>query len=279
MIGVLQGDGFARLRFAESAYFASLMDGIVDGAFRHHFTVGMCPELYGENPAVAFADHRYDGFVWYSTFASQAAEEYLRTCATPIVLLHTDAAFFNDRFPTVKCDNGTGMRLAVDHLAELGHSRIGFMFDGRLRNGESAERGELLYVYGQERGIDVSFIDIGVTPPVMDAYFAGHPQETALITHSEHYAIEAMDSARRHGVRIPDDLSIIGFDSTHVCDFQDPPLTAIRQPLEEMGMTAAEILIGMINGRRPDAVETILPCGFDVRKSTGPAPRLERRAA
>jgi len=272
MIGVLQGDGFERLRFASNPYFASLMDGIVDGAFTHGYTVGLCPELLGANPEGAMADGRFDGFIWWSTFVSQAAEEYIKRSSAPIVFLHADASTLGNQFPSVICDNDRGIRLAVEHLAELGHQRIGFVFDGRLRNGESAERGELLFLHGQELGLEVAFIDIGPGIPALDAYFGSKPRETALIAHSEAYAVEAIKAARRHGLRVPEDMSFIGFDSTPFCDYQSPPLTAIAQPLVAMGSTAVDLLVDLIDGTAPARIETVLPCGFDVRASTAPAP-------
>ncbi|MHB8636567.1 MAG: LacI family DNA-binding transcriptional regulator [Fimbriimonadaceae bacterium] len=277
MIGVLQGDGFARLRFASNSYFATLMDGIVDGAVAHGYAVGICPELLGANPEGAMADGRFDGFIWYSTFVSLAAEEYIKRCALPIVVLHADAATLDNRIPTVVCDNDTGIKLAVDHLADLGHQRIGFIFDGRLRNSESAERGEFLFLHAHERGLEVAFIDLGPGVDALDAYFKAAPRETAFVAHSEQYAVDAIKAARRHGLRTPEDISVIGYDSTAFCDYQSPPLTAISQPLEAMGAKAVDLLVGLIDGKAPTAMETVLPCGFDVRASTGPAPA--RRAA
>ena len=272
MIGVLQGDGLDRLRFATNPYFAALMDGIVDRAFTHGYTVGLCPELLGANPEGAMADGRFDGFVWWSTFVSQAAEEYIKRSSAPIVFLHADASTLDNRFPTVICDNDTGIRLAVEHLAELGHQRVGFVFDGRLRNSESAERGELLFMHAQELGLEVAFIDLGPGTPALDAYFASGPRETALVAHSESYAVDAMQAARRQGFRVPEDISFIGFDSTAFCDYQSPPLTAIAQPLEAMGATAVDLLVDLIDGTLPSKMEIVLPCGFDVRASTAPAP-------
>ena len=277
MIGVLQGDGFARLRLSTNSYFATLMDGILDGALAHGYAVGVCPELLGANPEGAMADGRFDGFIWYSTFVSQASEEYIKRCTSPIVLLHADAATLDNKVPTVICDNDEGIRLAVDYLCELGHQNIGFVFDGRLRNSESAERGELLFLYGQERGLDVAFLDLGPGEEALDAYFRSGPRETALIGHSEQYAVDTMRAAERHGLRIPEDLSIIGWDSTAFCDSQTPALTAIAQPLEAMGAKAVDLLIDLIDGKMPATIETVLPCGFDVRASSGPA--LVRRAA
>jgi len=74
-------------------------------------------------------------------------------------------------------------------------------------------------------------------------------------------------------MRIPEDFSVVGFDSTSFCDYQTPPLTAISQPLPAMGELAVDLLVQLIDGKKPDPLEHMLPCGLDVRCSTGPAPR------
>ena len=79
-----------------------------------------------------------------------------------------------------------------------------------------------------------------------------------------------MRVAKEAGMSIPDDFSVIGFDSTSYCNYQNPPLTAIYQPLPAMGEFAVDILVDLIEGNRPDSIENLLPCRLDVRGSTAP---------
>src|SRR5579862_165990 len=128
MIGVLHGTGFGRpYLHGSSQYFAALMDGIIDGAFEHGYSVTLCPKLLGSSPEDAMSDGRFDGLVWYSTARSAANRKMLEGCSVPLVLIHTPGKTFQGRFPTVICDNDQGIGLAVDHLVSLGHRRIAFL--------------------------------------------------------------------------------------------------------------------------------------------------------
>jgi LacI family transcriptional regulator len=279
-IGLLPGDGTPMLRFDDGTrYFASLMDGIVEGAFRHQYTLGLCPDLFGPSPESAMADGRFDGFIWYRTFPP-VRNEWLKHFDVPIVVIHSKAAAFENRFPTVICDNEQGIRLALEHLASLGHRRISFAYDGQSSFTESFIRADAFLAHGRQMGLDVALVDVHVNGWKPGAcyehfidYFDRRPLDTALIAHGEQYAIDAMEVAKSRGMRVPDDFSVIGFDSTRYCEYQAPPLTAISQPLVSIGNLAVDLLIQWIDGKKPDPLENVLPCGLDIRGSTGPAAR------
>ncbi len=94
-IGLLHGDGFPMLKFdGDSRYFASLMDGIVQGSFANGYTLGLCPDLFGQTPERAMADGRFDGFIWYSTFPSERNEHRL----THVFRAYRDFAFHRRNF-------------------------------------------------------------------------------------------------------------------------------------------------------------------------------------
>ena len=80
------------------------------------------------------------------------------------------------------------------------------------------------------------------------------------------------EAARATGRRIPEDLSVVGFDDLSISRWFSPPLTTVRQPLVEMGRTAAEMLLKMIDGREPHGRQVELATELVVRSSTGPPP-------
>jgi len=92
-----------------------------------------------------------------------------------------------------------------------------------------------------------------------------------MISCGDEWGFEAMKLAKQAGIRVPEDYSVIGFDSTSLCKFQNPPLTAIYQPLSAMGELAVDLLVGLIEGRQPDPIESVMPCRLDVRESTARA--------
>lgn len=277
-IGLLHGDGFSMMKLDDgSRYLASLMDGIVQGAFKHNYTLGLCPDLFGPTPESAMADGRFDGFIWYSTLPSKRNEERLKRCQAPLVLIHSRAAAFDNRFPTVICHNEQGIRLALEHLAELGHRRISFAYDGHETFTESAIRRDAFLHHCKRLGLAAAVLDVPLGPDGvraklagMEAYFEHGPEETAMICHGEEYGVQAMRLAKQCGMSIPDDFSVIGFDSTSYCDYQNPPLTAIYQPLPAMGELAVDLLVTLIEGKQPESIENMLPCRLDVRGSTAP---------
>ncbi len=277
-IGLLHGDGFPMLKFdGVTNYFASLMDGIVEGAFKHGYTLGLCPDLFGPTPESALGDGRFDGFIWYSTYPSEANFERLRGCESPIVLIHSRAATFGNRVPTVICDNDQGIRLALEHLADLGHRRVSFLYDGFDTFTESRIRCDAFLSNCRRMGLDSKLVDAHEAPcgtrqrlAGLGAYFANCPNETALIAHSDEYGVDAMRIAEGAGLRVPQDFSVVGFDSTSACNYQTPPLTAVAQPLVQIGEVAVDLLVEFMEGRLPDPPERVLPCRLDVRGSTGP---------
>ncbi|HEY0866410.1 MAG TPA: LacI family DNA-binding transcriptional regulator [Fimbriimonas sp.] len=272
MIGVLHGVRFGRPMFNQgSMYFAALMDGIVEGAFRHEYAVTLCPKLYGHSPEESMEDGRFDGLVWYSTEPSKENEEMLANCSVPLVILHGTAAE-GRRHPTVVCDNDGGVGFAVNHLFELGHRRIGFALDRRTLNGEFLIRYEAFRRHLRRLGVTVTPADLvgihGGLPEIEEAML--QKRYTAIFAQEDDTAGRIMQAAQGLGISVPDELSIVGFDSTPFCDQLRPRLTSVRQPLTEMGNRAIDLLIQSIRGETIEQPNVVLPCSLDVRESTAP---------
>jgi LacI family transcriptional regulator len=106
---------------------------------------------------------------------------------------------------------------------------------------------------------------------------------TALLAYNDLSAIGAIRAIRERGLRVPEDISVVGFDDIASAAFQNPSLTTVRQPLRMMGMTAARILLERLNGGEDPKEVTVEP-EFVVRESTCPArgpvqPASKRRKA
>jgi len=87
---------------------------------------------------------------------------------------------------------------------------------------------------------------------------------------NDEMAIGAIQAVRTQGLRVPEDISITGFDDISYARYCDPPLTTISQPAEDMGTIAVDMLLRMINGEVLRDTQQVLPYDFVVRKSTGP---------
>src|SRR5690606_13744298 len=99
-----------------------------------------------------------------------------------------------------------------------------------------------------------------------------HQPPTAIVCGDDLQAMGVYEAARRLGLRIPDDLSVTGFDDIDYAKWMGPPLTTVRQPLVEMGVTAAELVLAMADGETPAQTRVELATSLVVRESTA-APR------
>ena len=160
--------------------------------------------------------------------------------------------------PTVDSDNFTGAVLATNYLLALGHRRIGFL----------AGRPDLESSRLREAGFRKALADAGVIVDEALVRVGGYRSDTAehpaeeLLTHPDRptavfaandlTAITTMEVARRLGLSVPDDLSVIGFDNVPESALASPPLTTINQPLQRMGAEALMLLVDLIDGVERD---------------------------
>jgi DNA-binding LacI/PurR family transcriptional regulator len=200
--------------------------------------------------------------------------EDLQNCRIPVVLLWHGSR--ESGMPTVSVDNRSGITAAVDHLVELGHQRIAFTGPlGRL--GDITEREDAFVATVRGHGL--------ATPKAyrqetVNTYAGGaealerlmrRPQPpTAIVGPTDVIAMGMLHGAHRRGLRVPQDLSITGFDDILEAAFCVPALTTVRMPTEAMIRAAVELAIGRDEalGNLHPVLEPVLV----VRDSTGPVP-------
>jgi LacI family transcriptional regulator len=177
----------------------------------------------------------------------------------------------------VDVDNRRGGARATEHLLSLGHTRIAHL-SGRddLESARLRADGYREALASAGIPVDDSLIAEGGYSPEESAQaaarlFDAHEPPTAIFAANDVSAIEAMTVARERGIRIPEDLSIVGFDDIPAALATDPPLTTVRQPLTEMGHAAVELLVRMIDHGAP-AEHVRMPSDLIVRGSTAPSP-------
>lgn len=183
-------------------------------------------------------------------------------------------------FPTVDSDNLHGARLATEHLLELGHRRIA-MLTGRpdLESARLRERGyrEALAAAGvpvDDRLVRVGAYDADVSvEPARELLTADDPP-TAVFAANDVSAIATVQVAAELGLRVPGDLSVVGFDNIAESALNEPPLTTIDQPIRTMGQRAMDLLVALIRGEEPEVTHITLPTSLVVRASTA-APGTE----
>ncbi|RFC64508.1 LacI family transcriptional regulator [Fulvimarina endophytica] len=180
--------------------------------------------------------------------------------------------------PRILADNVEGGRLAVRHLAELGHRYIAHLA-GPAGNSLSISR---------RKGVERGFEETGIASEAAELRLSGefslrsgnaaaadllsnHRQATAVFCDSDEMAIGLVHGLAGAGIRVPHDISVVGFDNIEMSAYALPPLTTIRQHRHRIGRKAAETLIALVR-QEPCAPETILPVELLVRDSTR-APR------
>lgn len=182
------------------------------------------------------------------------------------------------RVTSVGSTNFAGGLAATQHLLTLGHRRVAYV------GGPATAACNQARMHGYRAAME----DAGA--PVLDGYirtgrFRYHDgvvggaalldlaePPTAVFAGSDETAAGVIEAARARGLRIPEDLSVVGFDDTQVAWFSSPPLTTVRQPLQEMGGVALRAALRMVNGEKLDSHHVELATELVVRDSTAPPP-------
>lgn len=179
-------------------------------------------------------------------------------------------------FPRVSCDDAVAVEQALGHLFSLGHTRVGVLAgpsDHVPSNRKVAAAKALTNKVGhplKPEQIARAWYSIeGAQAGAVRLLDAG---VTGIICASDLMALGAIRAARRAGMGVPSDVSIIGFDDSFLMNCTEPPLTTVRQPIEPMSRMVIELLVGQIGGAPIPHDELLFEPELVVRASTGAAP-------
>jgi len=180
----------------------------------------------------------------------------------------------------VVSDDAPGVESAVEHLFNLGHRRITFLSgspDSPLSIIREAGYKNAMKRFGLESDIEHTFWKPEGEKIAITRFLQrpeGHP--TAILCWDDKVAMVVMRTLRAQGLRVPDDVSVVGFADLTVAELCDPPLTTVAQPFEAMGQSVVRQLIGRIENKQgvsmAEPFEELLPTRLIVRQSTGPVP-------
>lgn len=180
-------------------------------------------------------------------------------------------------FTTVRSDNRAGMALAVQHLVGLGHSRFALL-TGPAGNVLTKERQEGAMAALSEAGLSLPAARIkGGSFEIRDGYRAAGElmrcaeRPTAILCASDQLAIGCISGLSELGIRVPEDVSVVGFDDIALAAYSRPPLTTIRQDRRRLGRCAAKNLLASLAGSPAPELLTTLPVEIVVRRSTAAA--------
>jgi LacI family transcriptional regulator len=222
-----------------------------------------------------FQARRVDGMIL--SLASERQQETLDVLDqvdVPVIMVDRDVDAQLDA-SIVRNDHKAGMRAAVDHLLDLGHRRI-VLITGGLDLWPVRERIAGLTEAVAARGVPdetsslVGSLSAEHGERSTEQVLAMHPRPTAIIAGGNQVLAGCIRSLHRHGIRIPEDISLVTCDEVDLSELHAPPIASIARDTLRLGNTAAELLLERINGGEPRTV--LLPTAFNARPSCGPIP-------
>lgn len=180
----------------------------------------------------------------------------------------------NTPYPAVRIDNIVAAKEVVNYLISLGHRRIG-VISGLKDNPHTRDRlkGYKQALDGADIGFDEDLIAEGDFTLWSGLNASEHFTRmedipTAIFCMNDEMAIGAIKGLKSKGLKIPQDVSITGFDDIEVAKYCDPALTTVSQPAEKIGEKSAELLFQLIDEQNPKQTEYVLPVEFIIRQST-----------
>jgi DNA-binding LacI/PurR family transcriptional regulator len=260
-------------------FFATLARWIEEASFESGYTT-----ILANSNERADREHRYvstlvskrvDGLILSPSRGDHSAlTRLLQNAGTPVVVVDRDASLPNADI--VLYDNEGGSHDATRHLLELGHRSIACIA-GPSDTSSSADR---------VRGFRRAIAEAGLPEPLVveaDFHFAGGREATArllddqtgctaLVAGNDLMAAGAIRELHSRGLRVPEDISVIGFDDAPLAEMVFPALTTMRQPLEAMAHAAVSLLLSRVtSGDGSAPVRKVLPASLVIRESTAPA--------
>jgi LacI family transcriptional regulator, galactose operon repressor len=230
----------------------------------------------------AMRARQVDGFISATARLDRELLAEIGVAGTPLVLVNRSLE--DGSVPTVTVNDRQGIRLAVEHIAALGHTRIGHL--GGPQNISTGHRRHLGFLEAiRAAGLKAPskhvrfarwFIEeegARVCADLLDAA----PGLTAIVAANDLLALGCYDTLEARGLRCPQDISIVGFNDMPFIDRLRPPLTSVRVPQREIGTVAADLLLQRLDDGSQSAREILLKPTLVVRGSTAP-PRRGRTA-
>jgi len=273
MIGVVISD-------IENPHFGEMVRAVEDQAYAKGYRVLLCNTDETPEKQRAYleilADERVVGAIISPSDPAGAAIAQLMDLGIPVVAF--DRVVDDPRADAVIADNVEGTRQATQHLIDGGHRRIGFIAGGlgvetgseRLEGYEIAMRAAALEPLAASGGFRIE----GGRTAALELLGAS-PAPTALVVANNLMTAGALRGLRGAGVKVPDEVALVGVDDPFWAELVDPPLTTLAQPVRLMADAAMSLLLERIEGRRTRRRTLVFDLELRVRISCGTRPRAD----
>jgi LacI family transcriptional regulator len=271
-------------------FFPDFVRGIEDTAHQNRYSIFLCNSDQQQSKETEYLQllrrHNVAGYIVAYDLNNLAVEKILVQLAlrhTPVVTFGSRQA--HKRISVLETDNEEGSFRITSHLIELGHRRIGMI--------QPPDRGHvnLLRTRGYLRALKKARVtaknkylvpggfDIADGSSGIHRLMALTPPPTAVVTANDLVAIGAITALKRMGKRVPDDVSVAGYDNIQMSELIDPPITTISQPTYQMGKSAMEAVFRQIDSPESSGSVIHFDLPLIVRQSTSPplvSPRTKK---
>jgi LacI family transcriptional regulator, repressor for deo operon, udp, cdd, tsx, nupC, and nupG len=183
------------------------------------------------------------------------------------------------KYPVIELDNYAASRALAHHLVGYGHQKFAAIV-GQISSQIYRERLAGIRSVLQEENLPLPDEMLAGGSYSIESGIEGVRQllkqpvrPTAIFCFNDDIAIGAIHEIKKHGLRVPEDISVVGFDNIKVSAFMDPPLTTVDQPAYDMGRRAVEVLVSQIRKEPLTRSKEVLPFQLIERESSGPAPQ------
>ncbi|WP_173915252.1 LacI family DNA-binding transcriptional regulator [Halobacillus sp. Marseille-Q1614] len=258
-------------------FFSYLVNAIEQAAFKNNYQVLIFQSNENKDKEIYFLNllknRQVDGIVMTSIENDwDVIEPY--TQYGPIVLCNE---YLNkSNVPMVRLDQVKGAYIGTKHLIDKGHTKIAYCTGGLFaEDGKDKDRNKGYQQALEEAGLTLNpnwiFINKHTTEDgkkVMKQMMAMNDKPTAIFTGSDEIAAGVIIEAKEHGLKVPEDIAVIGFDDQPAAEMMEPKLTTIRQPINDLGEKSVEQLISLMNHKEAAVENVELPVELLVRDST-----------
>ncbi|HEY4412652.1 MAG TPA: LacI family DNA-binding transcriptional regulator [Gaiellaceae bacterium] len=264
------------------AYFSAILSGATEALQEHDLRAVLSPTGHQHDREVTLLDRLMHGLTDGALIVlpEESSQELERLLDAGYRFVVIDPLMpLDDRIASVSAAHTSGADQAMKHLLGLGHRRIaiitgplGWVATEDRRRGYHAALASAGILPEPELEVESNFeIDGGEQAAGQLLDLTDPP--TAIFAFNDNHAIGAIRAARARGLRVPEDLSIVGFDDVEHATIVTPTLTTVRQPLAEMGRTAVSLLMRLLERHSLETLHVELATRLVVRESTGPPRR------
>jgi LacI family transcriptional regulator len=269
--------------YVRGGYFPEILEGIAEALYEHGLRLVLLPTQHDHAREVSLLERLRQGATQGALIILPEAttEELEQAMSDRCPFVVVDPLLpLSDRIPTVSVAHTSGVEQAMRHLLTLGHRRIAAITGPpgwvATEDRRAAYRAALVAAGIQPEPAFEVASDFQVGPAVQAAATLLDLPEppTAIFAFNDSIAIGALRAARDRGLRVPEDLSVVGFDDIEPAILVTPTLTTVRAPLSELGRTAVKVLVRLLERRTSETTPHIeLATRLVLRESTAPPRR------